>query len=96
MKSLRSLPLRNLLHRKGRTALLTALVLVLSLCVSGGSLLLQSLSSGMSSLEARLGADIIVVPSSAKSKMNVNEILLNGTTGYFYMPRERYEQILSV
>ena len=96
MKSIRSLPLRNLSHRMGRTVLLTVLVAVLALCVSGGALLITSLTGGMNSLEARLGADIIVVPSSAKSKMNVNEILLNGTTGYFYMPRERYEQILSV
>ena len=96
MKNLRSLPMRNLRYHKRRTLLLVILVALLSFCVSGGSLMIASLTDGMVSLEARLGADIIVVPSSAKSKMNVNEILLNGTTGYFYMSDDRYEQIRQI
>ena len=45
----------------------------------------MSLQRGLGSLEARLGADIIVVPSSAKSKVDLDGIFLQGTTGYFYM-----------
>ncbi|MCQ2440216.1 MAG: ABC transporter permease [Oscillospiraceae bacterium] len=93
MKNLRSLPLRNLTHAKCRTLLLTILTALLAFCLSGGCLMIASMTDGMSSLEARLGADVIVVPSSAKSKVNVDQILLNGTTGYFYMPRDRFEQI---
>ena len=49
---------------------LTLLTAFLALAVFGGSVVVLSLRSGLNSLEARLGADIILVPSEAQSKVS--------------------------
>ncbi|MBQ9408313.1 MAG: ABC transporter permease [Clostridia bacterium] len=87
------LPLRNLVRHPGRTAALTVLVALLSMSLLGGSIIVLSLNSGLSSLENRLGADIIVLPASAKSKVNLDNLYLQGTTGYYYMSAEKQAQI---
>ncbi|MBQ9252801.1 MAG: ABC transporter permease [Clostridia bacterium] len=87
------LPLRNLARKPGRTAALIALTAFLALSMFAGSVVALSLRRGMSSLENRLGADVIVVPVSAKSKVNLDEILLQGATGYFYMDAELLPQL---
>lgn len=87
MKSLHSLPMRNLRRKPARTCALLVLVGFLAFSLFSGSIVVLSLQRGLTSLEARLGADIIVVPTSAKSKVNLDTMLLNGTTGYFYMDR---------
>ncbi len=79
------LPIRNLLRRPGRTAALILLTALLAASVFGGSVVVGSLRRGLGSLEARLGADIIVMPSSAESKVSFKNMLLQGTTGAFYM-----------
>ncbi|MBR1408395.1 MAG: ABC transporter permease [Clostridia bacterium] len=80
-----SLPLRNLAARPGRTAALIVLTALLAAAVFGGSLIVRSLEGGLDSLESRLGADVIVVPVSAASKSDLQNMLLQGTVGYFYM-----------
>ena len=87
------LPLRNLTRHPGQTAALTVLVALLSLSLLGGSIIVMSLNSGLSSLENRLGADIIVLPSSAKSKVNIDNLYLQGTTGYYYMNVSKQQEI---
>ena len=79
------LPLRNLARKPGRTAALMILTALLALSMFAGSVVVMSLRGGLNSLEARLGADVIAVPVSAKSRVNLDEILLQGATGYFYM-----------
>ena len=86
---------RNLIRKPGRTAALVLLTALLALSVFGGSIVILSLRGGLSSLENRLGADVIVVPSSAKSKTNLEQMLLQGTTGYFYMDREKLDKVRS-
>ena len=81
----RELPLRNLVRKPGRTWALILLTAFLSLSVFGGSMVVASLRSGLNSLEARLGADVIVLPREAKTKLNFENILLQGTTSAFYM-----------
>ncbi len=88
-----SLPLRSLLRRPGRTIALGILIVFLSLSVFGGSILVSALHSGLDSLEARLGADVIVVPASAQSSTNLDALFLQGTTGYYYMDRARFAKI---
>ena len=90
------MPLKNLIRRPGRTLALIALTALLSFSVFGGSMVVLSLKSGLNSLESRLGADIIVVPSSAQSKVSFQNILLQGTTGAFYMDEENLERTLEV
>ncbi len=79
------LPIKNLLRKPGRTAALVLLTAILAASVFGGSVVVGSLRSGLKSLEARLGADIIVMPSEAESKVSFKNLLLQGTTGAFYM-----------
>ncbi len=91
-----NLAIRNLKSKPVRTFILILLTALLSLTICGGTLLVSSLRSGLHSLEARLGADIMVVPYEAKTKSNLENIVLQGNTGYFYMPMERYEKIASL
>ncbi len=92
----RTLPLKNLFRRPGRTASLILLTALLALSVFGGSVIIMSLRQGLDSLESRLGADIIVVPSSAQSKVSFKNMLLQGTTGAFYMDAENLDRVKEV
>ncbi len=92
----RTLPLKNLTRRPGRTASLIFLTALLALSVFGGSVFIMSLRQGLNSLESRLGADIIVVPSSAQSKVSFKNMLLQGTTGAFYMDAKNLERVKEV
>ena len=94
--SIRQLPVQNLLRRPGRTLALIALTALLALSVFGGSVVVLSLRQGLNSLESRLGADIIVVPSSAQSKVSFQNMLLQGTTGAFYMDAENLDRVREV
>ena len=92
----RKLPFRNLTKKPGRTAMLTVLVMILSFAMFAGAATIFSFRNGMKSLEARLGADVIVVPVSAKSKVNLDEMLLQGTVGYFYMDSDVLEKVREI
>ena len=91
-----SLAMNNLKRKPVRTAVLLVLIVFLAFSIFGGSMVVLSMQNGLESMEARLGADIIVVPSSAKSSVDVDEILLQGTTGYFYMPSEKVDEIREI
>ena len=88
-----NLAFRNLKAKPVRTAILILLTALLSLTVCGGTLLVSSLRTGLGSLEARLGADIMVVPYEAKTKSNLESVVLQGNPGYFYMDMAKYEKI---
>ena len=91
-----SLSWKNLIRKPGRTAALALLTAFLALAVFGGSVVVYSLRSGLDSLEARLGADIILVPSEAQSKVSFQNMFLQGTTGAFYMDASVLDQALEV
>ena len=91
--NMHTLPWANLRHRLPRTIGLSALVALLALIALGGALVMSSLQNGLQSLEARLGADIIVAPAEAKSKSNLESVLLDGTPGYFYMDKSYYDTV---
>ena len=91
-----SLTINNLVRKPGRTTVLTLLTAFLALAVFGGSMVVLSLRSGLNSLEARLGADIILVPSEAQSKVSFQNMFLQGTTGAFYMDASALEKALEV
>jgi len=94
MKLSKSLPFRNLAGKPVRTVILVLLTVLLSLTVFGGTLMITSLKTGLHSLESRLGADIMVVPYEATTKSNLENIVLQGATGYFYMDNDKYHKIL--
>ena len=91
-----SLSFKNLMRKPGRTAALALLTGFLALAVFGGSVVVLSLRSGLNSLEARLGADIILVPSEAQSKVSFQNLFLQGTTGAFYMDASVLDRALEV
>ena len=93
---IRKLPFVNLIRRPGRTFALLLLTAFLALSVFGGSIIVMSMKRGLNNLESRLGADIIVVPSSAQSKVSFKNMLLQGTTGAFYMSGENLTRTLEV
>ena len=91
-----SLTIKNLVRKPGRTTVLTLLTAFLALAVFGGSVVVFSLRRGLNSLEARLGADIILVPSEAQSKVSFQNMFLQGTTGAFYMDASVLDKALEV
>ena len=93
---LSQLPLRNLLRHPGRTAAIILLTAFLALSVFGGSVVVDSLRRGLDSLEARLGADIIVMPAAAESKVSFKNLLLQGTAGAFYMDASTLDRVREV
>ena len=95
MKSFR-FALRNVLRKPGRTAALVILTALLAFSVFGGSVIVRSLRHGLDSLESRLGADIIVMPASAESKVSFKNLLLQGTTGAFYFDASVLDRVREV
>lgn len=91
-----SLSLKNLIRKPGRTVTLALLTAFLALSVFGGSMIVLSLRNGLQSLEARLGADIILVPSEAQSKVSFQNMFLQGTTGAFYMDASVTDKAMEV
>ena len=91
-----SLPLMNLIRKPGRTLVLALLTAFLALAVFGGSVVVLSLRGDLRSLEARLGADISLVPSEAQSKVSFQNMFLQGTTGAFYMDASVLDRVSEV
>ena len=91
-----SLSLKNLIRKPGRTVTLALLTAFLAMSVFGGSVIVLSLRNGLQSLEARLGADIILVPSEAQSKVSFQNMFLQGTTGAFYMDASVTDKAMEV
>lgn len=64
--------------------------LFLSFVIFAGSMTVVSLQNGLGTLENRLGADIIVVPNTAKRKVDPKTMILDGTPGYFTWNGKRW------
>lgn len=93
MSILSSLPVKNLAGKPVRTTALVLLTALLSLTIFGGTLIIKSLRSGLDSLESRLGADIMIVPYEATAASRLENIVLQGNTGYFYMDDSIYDKV---
>ena len=91
------LSLQNIKNRPGKSAALIALAALLTCAIFTGSLMIRSLNRGLTSLEARMGADIMVVPFEAttKSDIDLENIVLLGNMGYFYMDHSIVDKIAS-
>lgn len=88
-----NLAYKNIIKRPVRSTAMVVLAMFLSLSVFAGTMIESSLKKGFSSLESRLGADIMVVPYEAATKSDLENIVLQGNTGYFYMNGEIYDEI---
>ncbi len=67
-----NLPIKNLKSAPLKTAAMIFLTFLLAFCVFTGSIVIMSLQNGIERLEDRLGADIVVIPNSAKEKLILN------------------------
>ena len=77
--------LKNIRRKPLRSALMAVLVMFLAFTLFTGAFTIISLRRGLDSYRARLGADIIVVPNSSKGHGTVDDVLLQGITGNYYM-----------
>ena len=90
------LPVLNLRRKPLRTIALIVTAMVMSAAIFGGCVFVEALQKGLDSLEQRLGADIIVLPEGAENKVDLKNILLQGTPGYFYMDKSVTEKLSAV
>lgn len=88
-----SIAFKNLARKPLRTGLLILMTALLAFTVFGGYIITSSMRSGLSSLQERLGADIMVIPEDAAQKADLENIVLQGNTGYFYMDRDKYDTL---
>ena len=84
---------KNMKRKPLRYALLTALVMLIAFTVFSGAFVIISLQRGLEVYRARLGADIVVVPASATGHGSVDDILLQGITGNYYMSGDICEKV---
>lgn len=87
---------QNCKKRPLRTLGLVLLVAFLSFTMFGGAVLISGLRNGLDSYEARLGADIVVVPYEARTKGQFEDIILEGIPGSFYMRKSYYDKIVAI
>ena len=84
----------NLKRKPARTAALTVLVGLLSFTVFASLLIIESLKKGISGIQSRLGADLIIVPEEYENEaMNV---LLSGEPNYFYLDKDIENQLVEI
>ena len=81
--ALRGLPIENLKRKPFRTGALLAVVTILALTFFGGTMLTMNLNTGMTSMEKRLGADLMVVPQNTVQKAEA--LLTNGNPSTLYI-----------
>ncbi|MEW6601789.1 MAG: ABC transporter permease [Nitrospirota bacterium] len=92
--SLLTIALRNIKRKPFRTAVLvTAIALLVSILVFGTSFL-YSVKSAMERASNRLGADVLVVPTGARSF--ADEVLLETKIKVFYMDRSILDRVREV
>jgi len=91
-----SYQIQNIKGRPGRSAILICLVAFMALALFSGMMMTQSLKNGLNSFKERLGAEIMVVPSDAAAGGKLEDIVLQGNTGYFYMGKEIYEDLCAL
>lgn len=84
---------KNMKRKPLRSTLLSVLVLLIAFTVFSGAFVIISLQRGLAVYRARLGADIVVVPSSATGHGSVDDILLQGITGNYYMSGDICEKV---
>ena len=87
--------LKNIKRKPFRAAGMMLLALFLSFAMFAGIVSVISLQNGLKSYQSRLGADIVVVPSAATGHGTVDDILLQGITGNYYMSGKDVEKIRS-
>lgn len=87
------LALLNLQRKPFRTWALLAVVALLAFVLFGGSVMIRSLENGIEGLQARLGADIVVVPEGYDQ--DLAGVMIHGEPTYFFMDKDVLAQVQS-
>lgn len=87
------LSLLNLQRKPFRTWALIAVVAVLAFVLFGGSVMTMSMENGIDGLEARLGADIVVVPEGYDQELQ--GVMIQGEPTYFFMEKDILDKVRS-
>lgn len=91
--SLMTLALENVRKRPYKSTMLITIIAILSFTILSGTFLVTCLNNGLSSLSSKLGADIFIVPRQINAVGNIQDILLNGSTDYFYMDSDIVDEL---
>jgi putative ABC transport system permease protein len=81
----------NIVHQRFRSVCIVLLIALTTLLIAGGTLLGVGLQNGVESIDARLGADAMIIPLSADS--DFEGALLNGSPSTFYLPPDAMERL---
>ena len=92
--TIRKLAIENLKQKPLRTAGLIIIVALTAFVLLAGGIISASLKSGLESMTARLGADLMIVPVGYDE--GVEGILLKGQPAYFYLDRALENQLREV
>ncbi|MBQ6505674.1 MAG: ABC transporter permease [Flexilinea sp.] len=93
MFSLRQLPLKNIKAHPVRTGILHLLTIILVLCLFCGLIFVLSMKRELSIAQARLGADVLIYPTQAMSKIHKNDLLMQGSPVTIWKYRSLLERI---
>ena len=94
--SVKKLIIKNIIKRPVKTTLLSSMALLMAFAILAGANLSKSLIRGLNSMEARLGADIIVIPEGAQSEEELKNIYFKGTPENFYMDKSIVSDLASI
>ena len=93
MKFAFDLAVKTVLRKPFRSLVTAVLAALLAFSVFVGGFTVTSLRNGLESYKKRLGADIVVTPNTAKGHGTVDDILLQGVTGNYYMSKKEIDKI---
>ena len=85
--ALRLVPLKNLRAHPVRAAIILILALAQAACVFGGLVALDGMRAELSLAQRRLGADLVVYPTSCLNKVDKKSVTMLGTPVLCDQPR---------
>ena len=88
------LAVSNLKKKPFRTVALLIVIALTSAVLLGSLIFTSSLKGGITGIQSRLGADLMIVPEGSEQKME--SLLLYGTPNYFYMDNNMEEIVSGV
>lgn len=93
--SLRRVPLMNIRAHPIRSLIIAVLALAQAACVFGGFILVGAMRAELSLAERRLGADLVVYPTSCLNQVEKKRLLMLGTPVDCHQPRSALARMSS-
>ena len=87
MLSLGNIPIKNIKTHKVRSIILFLLTLAQAACLFSGAMMIEGMRQELAQAQARLGADLLVYPTAAVSKISKDKLFMQGTPVEVYRDR---------